>query len=281
MMFGRASVRAAGVARTASSATMTTTPTAVTSVARRLHRERLVAIGTSGRHRTSNRLRGRVAPSDARLARSGDRPAPARGDPEPPSQPARGAHRGADRTALAGGFGRQIGKWITSGFQNIAPVAAMFVFAILFFGVMTDAGLLDPIVARVRARASAPGPRGSSRLGAARAARAPRRVRRGDVSRRRPGDAAALRARSAWTAACWPASRRMAAGVILPALGRADAARVGGAADPGRRDLQPAGAGAGRRLLFVFGVAWWLGRREERRLARTRAGTGVAVAARR
>jgi CitMHS family citrate-Mg2+:H+ or citrate-Ca2+:H+ symporter len=53
-------------------------------------------------------------------------------------------------TALAGGFGHEIGKWITSGLQNIAPVVAMFVFAILFFGVMTDAGLFDPIVDRVR-----------------------------------------------------------------------------------------------------------------------------------
>ena len=52
--------------------------------------------------------------------------------------------------AVAGGFGREIGKWITTGLQNIAPVVAMFVFAILFFGVMTDAGLFDPVVARVR-----------------------------------------------------------------------------------------------------------------------------------
>ena len=53
-------------------------------------------------------------------------------------------------TALAGGFGREIGKWITSGLSSIAPVVAMFVFAILFFGVMTDAGLFDPVVARIR-----------------------------------------------------------------------------------------------------------------------------------
>jgi CitMHS family citrate-Mg2+:H+ or citrate-Ca2+:H+ symporter len=33
--------------------------------------------------------------------------------------------------------------------QQTAPVAAMFVFAILYFGVMTDAGLLDPIVNRI------------------------------------------------------------------------------------------------------------------------------------
>jgi CitMHS family citrate-Mg2+:H+ or citrate-Ca2+:H+ symporter len=53
-------------------------------------------------------------------------------------------------TALAGGFGREIGGWITNGLASMAPVVAMFVFAILFFGVMTDAGLFDPIVARVR-----------------------------------------------------------------------------------------------------------------------------------
>lgn len=53
-------------------------------------------------------------------------------------------------TALAGGFGREIGRWITNGISSIAPVVAMFVFAILFFGVVTDAGLFDPVVARIR-----------------------------------------------------------------------------------------------------------------------------------
>jgi citrate-Mg2+:H+ or citrate-Ca2+:H+ symporter, CitMHS family len=33
-----------------------------------------------------------------------------------------------------------------AGMGKIAPVAGMFVFAILFFGVMTDAGLLDPVI---------------------------------------------------------------------------------------------------------------------------------------
>jgi hypothetical protein len=65
-------------------------------------------------------------------------------------------------TALAGGFGREIGKWITTGLSSIAPVVAMFVFAILFFGVMTDA------VSSIRSwlayvASSAPGPPGSSR----------------------------------------------------------------------------------------------------------------------
>src|SRR6185503_2412783 len=101
-MFGRASVRAAGVAPTASTATVTTTPIAVTSVVRRLHRERPVAMGPPAvilpfaSVPNATGLRGRVAQPNARLARSRDDPAPARGDPKPPSQPAGGAHSGAD-----------------------------------------------------------------------------------------------------------------------------------------------------------------------------------------
>lgn len=49
-------------------------------------------------------------------------------------------------TALAGGFGPQVGTFITDGIRAIAPIAGMLVFAILFFGVLTDAGMLDPIV---------------------------------------------------------------------------------------------------------------------------------------
>jgi CitMHS family citrate-Mg2+:H+ or citrate-Ca2+:H+ symporter len=48
--------------------------------------------------------------------------------------------------ALAAGFAAQVGPFMVGGIRQTAPVAAMFVFAILFFGVMTDAGLLDPIV---------------------------------------------------------------------------------------------------------------------------------------
>ena len=48
--------------------------------------------------------------------------------------------------ALLAGFGRSTATFIAHGIQSVAPVAAMFVFAILFFGVMTDAGMLDPII---------------------------------------------------------------------------------------------------------------------------------------
>ena len=48
--------------------------------------------------------------------------------------------------ALAGGFGLSTARFIVSGIQQIAPVAAMFVFAILYFGIISDAGTLDPII---------------------------------------------------------------------------------------------------------------------------------------
>ena len=51
--------------------------------------------------------------------------------------------------ALIGGFGFDTGKFVVSGIQAIAPVAGMFVFAILYFGIMSDAGMLDPIIDRI------------------------------------------------------------------------------------------------------------------------------------
>lgn len=51
--------------------------------------------------------------------------------------------------SLAAGFGLRTSGFVVDGLAKIAPVAGMFVFAILFFGVMTDAGLLDPIVSRI------------------------------------------------------------------------------------------------------------------------------------
>ncbi len=48
--------------------------------------------------------------------------------------------------ALAGGFGLSTAKFVVAGIQQIAPVAAMFVFAILYFGIITDAGTLEPVI---------------------------------------------------------------------------------------------------------------------------------------
>ena len=51
--------------------------------------------------------------------------------------------------ALIGGFGMETSKFIVAGITNIAPVAGMFVFAILFFGIVTDAGMLDPVISAI------------------------------------------------------------------------------------------------------------------------------------
>jgi CitMHS family citrate-Mg2+:H+ or citrate-Ca2+:H+ symporter len=48
--------------------------------------------------------------------------------------------------ALLAGFGPATAGFMLAGVAQIAPVVAMFVFAILYFGVMTDAGLLDPLI---------------------------------------------------------------------------------------------------------------------------------------
>jgi citrate-Mg2+:H+ or citrate-Ca2+:H+ symporter, CitMHS family len=53
--------------------------------------------------------------------------------------------------SLIGGFGWDTSKFIVSGLQSLAPVVGMFVFAILFFGIVTDAGMLDPIIDRILA----------------------------------------------------------------------------------------------------------------------------------
>lgn len=51
--------------------------------------------------------------------------------------------------ALATGFAPQLGSFVIAGLERMAPVVAMFVFAVLFFGILTDAGLFDPVVSRM------------------------------------------------------------------------------------------------------------------------------------
>ena len=51
--------------------------------------------------------------------------------------------------SLVGGFGFDTSKFVVDGLKSLAPVVGMFVFAILFFGVVTDAGMLDPIIDRI------------------------------------------------------------------------------------------------------------------------------------
>ncbi|MBK1661513.1 CitMHS family transporter [Paracraurococcus ruber] len=51
--------------------------------------------------------------------------------------------------ALLGGFGGDIGKMALDGIRNLAPTGVLLLFAILYFGIMIDAGLFDPVARTV------------------------------------------------------------------------------------------------------------------------------------
>lgn len=44
------------------------------------------------------------------------------------------------------GKGAKLGDYVIDGVTSLAPTAAMLMFAIVYFGVMIDVGLFDPIV---------------------------------------------------------------------------------------------------------------------------------------
>src|SRR5262245_16084001 len=48
--------------------------------------------------------------------------------------------------AIVGGFASQIGTFAMDGIRSVVPVASLFAFAVLYFGVMNDAGLFEPII---------------------------------------------------------------------------------------------------------------------------------------
>ena len=50
---------------------------------------------------------------------------------------------------LALGFAPELGKWAFDGVKKVAPTGIMICFAILFFGVMIDAGLFDPLIKKI------------------------------------------------------------------------------------------------------------------------------------
>jgi CitMHS family citrate-Mg2+:H+ or citrate-Ca2+:H+ symporter len=62
-------------------------------------------------------------------------------------------------SALVGGFGLKTAGFIVHGIQNVSAAAGMFIFAIVYFGIMTDAGMLDPIVDRILAAVGSNPPR--------------------------------------------------------------------------------------------------------------------------
>lgn len=52
-------------------------------------------------------------------------------------------------TALLGGFTTEVLTFMTEGIQAISTTGVMFIFAILFFGILTDAGTFRPIIQRL------------------------------------------------------------------------------------------------------------------------------------
>lgn len=51
--------------------------------------------------------------------------------------------------ALIGGFGLGLGKMMQDGIVRVAPVGIMIMFAVLYFGLMLDVGLFDPLIGRL------------------------------------------------------------------------------------------------------------------------------------
>ncbi|MBE8714297.1 CitMHS family transporter [Sphingobacterium hungaricum] len=51
--------------------------------------------------------------------------------------------------ALLGGFGTSIGPMMLDGVKSIAPTGIMLIFAILYFSIMTDAGLFEPLIKKI------------------------------------------------------------------------------------------------------------------------------------
>ena len=180
--------------------------------------------------------------------------------------------------AVAAGAAAGVPGYIVEGIVKIAPVAGMLMFAILFFGVMTDAGLLSPIVS------------GVLRLVGER----PSRITVGTALLaliiHLDGSGAvcflvtipALRPlydRLGMDRRVLACTASMAAGVnFLPWTG--PTIRASAALNlPVSTIFTPMISVQAVGLAFVFTAAWWLGKREERRLA-SQVSTGVdAVAA--
>ena len=50
---------------------------------------------------------------------------------------------------IIGGFATKLGPMMLDGIRNLAPTGVMLMFAILYFGIMIDAGLFEPFVKRI------------------------------------------------------------------------------------------------------------------------------------
>ena len=170
--------------------------------------------------------------------------------------------------ALVGGFGLDTGKFIVRGIRDVAPVAGMFIFAILYFGIVTDAGLLDPVIDRIL-RAVGTRPRAIV-VGTALLALVVHLDGSGAVTFLITIPAMLpLYERLGMDRRVLACAASLAAGVnFLPWTGptvRASAALEIPVAELFNPLIPVQAVG----LLYVFAVAYWLGRREEKRLGLT------------
>lgn len=170
---------------------------------------------------------------------------------------------------LAGFTVADTGKFAVNGIKAIAPVVGMFVFAIVFFGIIKDAGTLDPIIdAILRMVGTRPS---RIALGAA--------VLAAIVHLDGSGAVTFL----VTIPAMLPLfdrlnmDKRILACVVAMAAGTANMLPWGGPTLRASSSLQlsigdlymPVIPAQVAGLLFVFAVAWYLGRREEKRLGLT------------
>ena len=168
--------------------------------------------------------------------------------------------------AAIAGQGSAIPEQMIAGIAKIAPVAGMFVFAILFFGIMTDVGLLAPLVTLTLRIVGESPPRIA--VGTALLALLIHLDGSGAVCflvtipALRP-----LYERIGMDRRVLACTASMAAGVnFLPWTGptlRASAALKVPVAELFRPMILVQLCG----LAFVLAASWWLGKREERRLA--------------
>ena len=170
--------------------------------------------------------------------------------------------------SLIGGFGLETGAFVVKGIQSIAPVAGMFIFAVLYFGVVSDAGMLDPIIDGILRRVGQRPARIT--MGTALLALLVHLDGSGAVTFLITIPALLpLYERLRMDKRVLACTASMAAGVnFLPWTGpmvRASAAlRI-----PVARIFNPLIPVQIVGVIFVFVVAWWLGKREEKRLALT------------
>ena len=171
--------------------------------------------------------------------------------------------------AIVAGQADAVGGFVLDGLGQTAPVAATFVFAILYFGVMSDAGMLDPAVEGVLRVVGADPVR--IVIGSA--------VLAGLAHLDGSGASTFLLVVPAMLPLYGRLGmdRRVLACVVAMAAGVMNMMPWGGPLLRAAASLQvpiqdlffPIAPVVGIGLAFVLTTAWWLGRREAVRLART------------